>query len=158
MQGSDLSEYEWIENELPKVKRFFRKISKTLQNFADSHNLLIEKYYHYIPGWEFLFKHPAGGRCSIEVLRTDDGQVTIGADWTVYEHEAGLGFDKHTERMKSSIDGGSLSGNLENMFQIVMAWTRDDLTLTSKRSPEYPEQMSKEEIERDMARYPEAIL
>ena len=57
MDTNDYSDYDWIDKELPKVKKFFRKISKVFFNFAEAHNLRIEKYYHYIPGWEFLFKH-----------------------------------------------------------------------------------------------------
>jgi hypothetical protein len=155
MDSNNFNEYDWIDKELPKVKKFFKKISGVLVGFANVHNLLIEKYYHYIPGWDFLFKHPAGGKCFIQVAQANDGYLTIWADWRIYDYDTGQGFDKHTEKITSSIAEDNLNQNLEHMFQTVMSWTKDDLTLIGQRSPEFPERMTREEFERDMARYPE---
>ena len=154
MDSDNFNEFDWIDNELPKVKKFFRKFSKVLLSFANTHNLLIEEYYHYIPGWDFLFKHPAGGRCFIEVAKADNGHLTIWADWCIYDYDTGKSFDKHTEKISFSIAEDNLKQDLEHMFQTVMSWTKDDLTLIGQRSPEFPEQMTREEFERDMARCP----
>ncbi|MBE0534440.1 MAG: hypothetical protein IH624_02140 [Phycisphaerae bacterium] len=65
-----------------------------------------------------------------------------------------MGYDKHTERISSSIDAENLAENLETIFQTAMAWTREDLILTSKRGIEYPVEKTREEVEREMTRYP----
>jgi hypothetical protein len=47
--------------ELPALEVFFRPLKPALERFATDHNLMIERYYHDLPAWDFRFRHPKGG-------------------------------------------------------------------------------------------------
>lgn len=154
MKTGEYSENEWVEKELPKIKIFFRKLSRFLNEFANLHNLRIEKYYHYIPGWEFLFRHPLGGRCYIEILRGDEEHVTLMADWSTYDYDTGIGRHKHTERAVYGVDKTELKAVLDKLLKNVLSWTEEDLGMISQRSADYKESISKEDFEKDLLQYP----
>ena len=154
MNKDEYTEYEWIDEELAKVKEFFMKIEDVLHLFAKDHNLRIEKYYHYIPGWEFLFRHQLGGQCYIEILKSDKNNVSICGCWSLDNDKSGEYFNKHTERVLYPANKSELPTRLYDMLKLVLSWTKDDLELTSKRSPEIEETMTEEEIKKDMEQYP----
>jgi hypothetical protein len=147
-------DYVSEEERLPDVKAFFTKISGVLNRFAHAHNLRIEKYYHDIPGWEFLFRHPEGGRCYIEVLKKGEQYVTLLADWSVYEYDEGTAYDKHTHRITHSIVTPVLEAGLRDVLKLVLSWSREDLKLIAKRSGDFKEGLSREDFEKDLERYP----
>jgi len=155
MPEETYNEFEWSEKELPKIKAFFRKISHILNKFAQRHNLNIEKYYHDGPSWDFLFRHPEGGVCYIEVRMFDERHVELCGDWSIYEIDSGTGYDKNTSLIKCSTGKIELEKSLEKMLFWVLSWKRYDLKIIAKRSPDVKEQWTKEELDNYLKRrYP----
>ena len=150
MSNKVYNEFEWAEKELPIIKEFFEKISNNLNQFAKDHNLRIEKYYHDIPGWEFLFRHPEGGQCYIEILKSDETHVTLMAAMWINEFDSDIAYDKHTNRILCSIDGKELINKLNEILNKVLSWKKRDMEkFQSKKTT-----MTKEELEKDLERYP----
>jgi len=147
-------DYVWREEQLPKVKTFFKKISAVLDQFAHDHNLRIEKYYHDIPGWEFLFRHPLRGVCYIEILMKDEGHVTVCADWWVDVYESGKRSDKHTEREIWPLDEDELYAKLKTVLSIVLSWKKEDLIEGHGGHAEWQKACSAEEFEHIYDEYP----
>lgn len=134
----------------PGIEEFFELIGDTIRNFVSNHNLKIEMYYHNIDGWELIFQHPKGGACYIDVIKKDDRHVLLCGDWWIDDLQTNSRFDKHTDKIECSIDKKVLSDGLEDLFQRVISWEREDLISLGKSFTP----LKKEEIEEDLKRYP----
>ena len=154
MAESDFEPYDYEVNEVNAIKAFFKKIARTLNYFAERHNLNIEKYYHRGPSWHFLFRHPQGGTCYVEVRMFDENHVKLCSDWSVYDIDTGISYDKHTQLTQCSIREIEIKNKLEEMLSLVLSWNLENLEIVAKRSPEVKEQWTKEELEKDLERYP----
>ncbi|MHC4743571.1 MAG: hypothetical protein ACYS8Z_16780 [Planctomycetota bacterium] len=144
MANNNFNEFKWAQEELPVIKRFFERIAPVLVEFASDHNLKLEKYYHDGPTWDFLFRHQAGGTCYIEIRKCDDEGVKICGDWSVYQYDEGLGYNKHTQLIDCSIAENELRTGLKDMLRLVLSWKRDDLEIISKRGAGVKEQVDEE--------------
>jgi len=152
MPDETYSEFEWAEKELPKVKAFFGKIADILNKFANRHNLNIEKYTQDGPAWDFLFRHPEGGSCYVQVRMYDKRHVELCGDWSIYDIDTGISYDKHTHLSQCSTDKIELENKLEEMLALVLSWNREDLEIVAKRSPDIKEQWTKEELASNLER------
>ena len=86
--GNDsITSAEWT-----KIKAFFRKHSSVLLDFAASHNIAVDEYYHESPSWSFRFRHPKGGAASVHLERLDDLTIRIRGSWYIDEYET---FTRH---------------------------------------------------------------
>lgn len=146
----------WIDTGLLKAEAFFRKISRILEDFAESHNLMIDKYYHHCTDWTFRFRHPEGGVASICVRKKDDNHVFIYIFWHIDYYEANRRDYKHEEGRVVSLEPQKLRGMLTEAFGSVLSWKKEDLTKGAEnpyREHKHKE-MSKEEFERQYKTYP----
>jgi len=147
---------EWVENELPKLEAFFGKISNVLEDFAKTHNLLIDKYYHQGSHWTMRLKHPLGGVGHIEISKLDDDHVWISPFWCLDDYDKYTVFSKEGEKKKCHIEKEPLQDMLDEMLRLVLFWPKEDLR--GKPDPTYKrfwhEQWTKEEFEKQDEQYP----
>ncbi len=143
------------EKEFPKVEAFFSKISKVLEGFAISYNLMINKYYHQGADWCFLFRHHEGGVGNIVVQKCGDSYVMIYLIWWVDDYDANRRDSKHTEGKKCSLEAEVLSATLNEALYKVLSWQKEDLT-RGRGNPycNWKDEMTKEEFERQSEKYP----
>lgn len=134
----------------PGIEEFFELNGTVIREFASNHNLKVEKYYHNKDGWDLVFQHPKGGACYIDVIKKDDRHVLLCGDWWIDDLQKSSRYDKHTNRVECSIDKEVLLDNLENLFQEVISWKKEDLILLGKSY----RSLKKEDIEADLERYP----
>jgi len=134
----------------PGIEEFFELNGQVIREFASNHNLKIEKYYHNIDGWHLVFQHPNGGACYIEVSKGDEQHVLIFSDWWVDDYGTSERYDKHTDPFECSIDKEALSNTLENLFQEVISWTKDDLSSLGKSF----QPLQKKEVKADLKKHP----
>jgi hypothetical protein len=144
----------WRKNELPKLRAFFRKISKVLKHFARTHNLKIDKYYHQGPAWTFRFRHPKGGVGQIFVRKSDEEHVLVAVDWFIDDYDKLTRYDKHTELQKCSLDHTALRTFLEEMLKTMLSWRKEDLTPFKSKYHCWQREMTKEEFEKKVEKYP----
>lgn len=145
----------WGKKELPKLRAFFHKISKVLKDFAHTHNLKIDKYYHQGSDWAFLFRHPEGGVGKIQVQKCGDDHIMVYPMWWLDDYDANRRDSKHTEGEKCSLDHTALRTLLEGRFKLVLSWRKEDLVL-GKPNPysNWKDKLTKEEFERLNDKYP----
>ncbi len=147
---------DWGVKEYPKLESFFSRISDTLEEFADSYNLLIDKYYHQSPAWSFLFRHPKGGVGKMSVCKNGNDQVTIVPIWWLDDYDHYARFWKETEGKKSSLNKPELWKALSDTFKTIISWSKEDLS--GKSDPVLKEmwhtECTKEEFEREAEKYP----
>jgi len=146
---------QW-EIKFPKVEEFFNKIANTLQDFADTYNLAIEKYYHQGEDWTFRFRHPNGGVGSIYVQRTDEETVTIYSSWWKDDYEADRRDNKRIEEgIRCPLDDKSLRDVLFGQLRNVLSWRDNDLVLDKcAGSYKWKKKFTREEFERFIDKYP----
>ena len=105
---------------------FFSRISDVLKEFADSHNITINKYYHNGPNWAFLFRHPEGGLGQI-VIDKGDEQVTVYPVWSVRDYEKRIRGIKSGDVRKFSLDHQKLREGLEDIYRLILSWQLEDV-------------------------------
>ena len=104
----------------------FGEIASILEKFAETNNLLIEKYEHEAPVWRFSFRHPIDGVGSVLVSVDKIGEIKVTGHWWIDDYDSG------TRRLRASesiitakID---LSSTLEIVLETVLKWDPKSLT------------------------------
>jgi hypothetical protein len=73
------------------VLQVFERLEPDLVAFAEKHSLFVRKYIHNYPMWGFYFRHPAGGRGSVQltVCRKPGEQFTgaVFGEWHVDDED-----------------------------------------------------------------------
>jgi hypothetical protein len=147
---------EWYEKDLPVLEAFFSKIADVLERFAQSHNLLIDKYYHQGPDWDLLFRHPENGVGQIIVRMFGEEKVKIYPAWWIDNYDVNRRDSKHEEGISCSIKHEELHAMLENLFRKIVSWRKEDLIKGAPHPSflDWRKEMTKEEFEKQDDRYP----
>lgn len=141
--------------ELPSLEAFFAKISSVLESFANSHNMLIEKYYHEGPSWSFMFKHPIDGTSQIEVEKLDDNYVIIRQSWWIDDFDTSTRFMKYPPPgEKIGLDHTELCQALEYALEDILRWEKKDLVPHKAPYP-WSKRCSKEQFYKQYERLPD---
>ena len=145
----------WAKNELPQLEAFFCKISDILEEFAATHNLMIEKYYHQGQDWTFRFRHPKGGLGGLTVKKSDEvDSVWIGGFWWIDDYDKCTRSSKHTDMKRSSIREKELRAFLVRMLHSILSWQKEDLWLLKSKYDDWHKSSTKEQFERRLEQYP----
>lgn len=140
--------------ELPLLEAFFARISPVLESFSNTHNLLVEKYYHEGPSWSFLFKHPLGGSGQIEVEKTEDDCILLRKSWSIDDYESSTRFLKYPPGNKMGLDHTELHQSLEDALQDILQWKKDDL-ISHKAPYPWSKRCSKEQFYEQYEKLPD---
>ena len=150
---------DWGVKEYPKLEAFFSKISPILEGFANKHNLLIEKYYHQGPNWDFRFRHPKGGLAYVSVRRVNDQHIAIDGVWWVDDYDRYTRSIKHQQGPQFTLEKPVLLTELNNMFSTVLSWRQEDLTpFKSVYYKEWKLHWTKEQFQKELEKYPVPTL
>jgi hypothetical protein len=62
----------------PVLRAAFESLSDELDDFADRHSLLVERYQRGFSMWTFMFQHPKGGVASLQfsICAPGSGELT----------------------------------------------------------------------------------
>ena len=142
----------WGVKEFPKLEMFFSKISDILEFFADTHNLMIDKYYHQGPDWTFRFRHPEGGVCSLFVIKEGEDYVKVAVAWHMDDYDKLVRYTKHAEPKKYSLEKPILLAALNEMLNLVLSWHKEDLTPVKHKYHEWKKHRNR--FKRDELRFP----
>jgi len=146
---------DWGTKEHPMLEAFFGKISDVLEEFADDHNLLIEKYFHQGNSWSFLFRHPKGGIGKIQVQKCKEDQVKIYPIWWIDYYEENRRDSKHPNGSKVSLERDELRKELDKLFRIIISWAKEELEIGSPNPNSiWKKTWNKEEFEKQDEQYP----
>jgi hypothetical protein len=142
------------QEELPLLESFFARIASVLEDFAGSHNLLIEKYYHDGPAWSFKFKHPVAGIGQIEVEKSDKDSILLRGSWWIDDYDTSTRFMKYPSAKKIGVEHNELRNALENALAEILQWRREELTPFSPPHP-WSKGFSRDEFNKQYERFPE---
>ncbi|MEQ8692110.1 MAG: hypothetical protein RIC89_14900 [Pseudomonadales bacterium] len=74
--------------DLKQQEAWFAPILTSINAFANSHNLLVEKYYHESPSWCLRFNHPKGGKATIQIANRGQAVATISSHWHLDDYDS----------------------------------------------------------------------
>lgn len=142
------------KKEFVELEAFFSRISEVLEDFAATHNLMIEKYPHHGPEWAFMFRHPNGGVGQIEVEKSGDDHVIVRLSWHIDDYDKLTRFLNYPQQKeRCSLDKRALQILLEEKFKLVLSWGKEELTPVKHKYNEWKKH-PKEMIEGDILKYP----
>ncbi len=145
---------KWKEKELPKLERFFNRIATVLEEFAQIHNLMIERYYHEGPGWTFMFQHPKGGSGQIEIERSGQNAILIRCSWYIDDYDNNTRWLKYPPGQKCSLDHATLKAVLEESLRQIFSWNKEDLEPLKSKYYAWSKHFSKAEFDEQRSKYP----
>ena len=108
--------------------RFFAAVARGITDFATAHNLLLEKYYHEAPMWSLGFAHPAGGQARIDVTRTEEDGLSVGATWWIDDYDSFTRSIRVQNPVPTELVRAKLTPRLEQLLTEVLAWKPGDWT------------------------------
>jgi len=140
----------------PELERFFGVIGTVLEEFAQRHNLRIEKYYHQSPSWSFLFRHPKGGIGQIEVQRASEATISIVSDWWYDDYDAATRFIRSASVGPVPLNSELASG-LEKALSELLSWRFGDWHERHTAYTIWRKTWTREQFQKLLAEYPEPI-
>ena len=144
----------WLERGLPEMERYFSKMAPVLEDFAQAHNLLIDKYYHHGADWTFRFRHPKGGSADILVIRNDQNNVYVAGAWQVSDYDTCTMYSKVAEPKVISQNAPTLRTYLHKTLTLILSWAKTDLTVCNADYSEWKTTWTKQEFESFTEKYP----
>ena len=64
-------------------EEWFAPLASVIADFAESHSLYVQKYYHDSCAWDLRFRHPQGGFASVAIYNHAADSAQIGSTWYV---------------------------------------------------------------------------
>lgn len=141
-----------------EMEEWFAPLAEAITAFANTHNLLIDKYYHEGATWDLRFNHPRGGQASVTVYRSSEGFAQIGSVWHLDE------FDRFTrsihwrEQRKVAKEPVLLTRELANELAAIAAVPLGQWTKVAGGYEQIWGKYTKQEFELMTPRYPNPIL
>jgi hypothetical protein len=100
----------------------FEPIAAELEQFANRFGLHLEKFYKGTAGWNFGFKHPAGGVCSIQVMVQPSAEVLVIGHWHFDDEGTGTRHMRSTEVERLVRTGYVVSREVEELLRTMLNW------------------------------------
>ncbi len=141
---------------LQEFEAYFQPVAKEIENFAQQHHLLIQKYVQDAPIWSLCFEHSEGGFAKVDIYKIDDNKLAIQGVWWLDSYEEFSRSIKWTAKMELLKQIESINSCLEKSFQEILSWTKQDLERVSIDYKPYWSKYSKEEFENMNPRWPKA--
>jgi hypothetical protein len=137
-----------------EYKEFFTPIANALEEFANAHNLLVQKYYHDAPVWSLCFSHPNGGQAKLDVSKEENGNLSVQGVWWQDDYHAFTRRIMWGKKIEVSRDCQAVSAHLEKVFPEILRMSKDSLTVAY---PDYKDiwgRYTKSEFEAMTPRWP----
>jgi hypothetical protein len=112
---------EFDEQERPLLERFFAPVADCLVSFGLDHNLLLTRYWHQEPCWDFMFRHPLGGVGRIMIFQADD-DLTVHGLWWVDRYEEFARCLRRSAPRDVKRDAAALAPALCDVFAEILGW------------------------------------
>src|SRR5262245_22645687 len=93
---------DFDETERPRLEQFFAPVADCLVGFGLAHNLMLTRYWHQEPCWDYLFRHPLGGVGRIMVYQAGEERLSVEGLWWVDRYEE---FARYVRRSTPRIVG-----------------------------------------------------
>jgi hypothetical protein len=113
---------DFAATERPRLEQFFAPVADCLERFGLEHNLMLTRYWHQEPCWDFMFRHPRGGVGRIMIHKAGDDLLAVQGLWWVDR------YDEFARSIRRSIarsikrDPQDLAAALRAGLEEVLGW------------------------------------
>jgi hypothetical protein len=115
---------DFEQNIKPELDTFFGQFAPVLEAFADRHNLHLVRYYHQLPSWDFLFRHPLGGVGKIEPWK-EGPALEVRWYWWIDRYEEQTRQSRQGGPVVVDAEGERLGEVLVGALREVASWEHD---------------------------------
>jgi hypothetical protein len=78
---------DFAETERPLLEQFFAPVADCMEQFGLEHNLMLTRYWHQEPCWDYMFRHPLGGVGRIMTYKADEDLLSVQGLWWVDRYD-----------------------------------------------------------------------
>jgi hypothetical protein len=145
---------DFAEKERPLLELFFASVANCLEHFGLAHNLMLTRYWHQEPCWDYMFRHPQGGVGRIMIYKEGEDLLSVHGLWWVDRYDE---FARYLRRSTPRIvkrDPKDLGPALRAGFEEVLGWQLGAWDDIARGYQEEWSRTSKEDFEGTLAYYP----
>jgi hypothetical protein len=78
---------DFDETDRPLLELFFAPVAECLERFGLEHNLMLTRYWHQEPCWDFMFRHPSAGAGRIMIYKAGEDLLSVERLWWVDRYD-----------------------------------------------------------------------
>ena len=145
---------DWHKTELPKLERFFAPLADEIRQFALTHNMSIERYYHEAPDWRLQFTPPQGGNATIDIRRVDDDTFAVTQCWYIDDYDAATRSLRWGKSPQFRVKDVRLSDVLRQALVEMLSWQKGEWTQVAGAYKEMWHRYTREQFENMSPRFP----
>jgi hypothetical protein len=113
--------HDFAETERPRLEQFFAPVAECLEHFGNEHNLMLTRYWHQEPCWDYMFRHPRGGVGRIMIHEAGEDLAVLGLWWVDRYDEFARYIRRSTARTVKR-ETQELAPALRAGFEEVLGW------------------------------------
>src|SRR4051794_19572080 len=113
---------DFAEKERPLLEQYFAPVAGCLERFGLEHNLMLTRYWHQEPCWDFMFRHPLGGVGRIVIHKAGEDHLSVQGLWWLDRYEE---FARYVRRSTARVikrDPKDLAAALPAALEEVLGW------------------------------------
>lgn len=113
---------DFAETQRPLLEQFFAPVADCLEHFGLEHNLLLTRYWHQLPCWDYLFRHPQGGVGRIMIYKAGEDVLSVHGLWWVDRYDEFVRCIRHSTPLIIRRDPEGLARALRTGLEEILAW------------------------------------
>ena len=113
---------DFAETERPLLEQFFAPVAGCLERFGLEHDLMLTRYWHQEPCWDFMFRHPSGGVGRIMIHKACDDLLSVQGLWWVDRYDEFARYIRRSAVRAVSRDSEGLAPALRAGLEEVLGW------------------------------------
>jgi hypothetical protein len=113
---------DFAEAERPLLEQFFAPVAGCLEHFGLEHNLLLTRYWHQEPCWDFMFRHPLGGVGRIMIHKAGDDLLSVQGLWWVDRYDEFARYIRRSDARAVNRDPEGVTSALRASLEEVLGW------------------------------------
>jgi hypothetical protein len=136
------------------LDQFFAPIADCLERFGLDHNLMLTRYWHQEPCWDFMFQHTIGGVGRIMIFQEGEELLSVHGLWWVDRYDEFARYIRRSPARTVRRDPDELAKALQAGFEEVLGWREGEWDEIARDYREQWSAATKEAFESANAYYP----
>src|SRR5262249_38290560 len=145
---------DFAEAERPILEQFFAPVAGCLERFGLEHNLMLTRYWHQEPCWDYMFRHPLGGVGRIMIYKAWEDLLWVQGLWWVDRYDEFARYIRRSIPRVIKRDSKGLASALRTGLEEVIGWPEGHWDDIAGGYHEVWSRTGKEAFEGIMACYP----
>jgi hypothetical protein len=145
---------DFAETERPLLEQFFAPVADCLEHFGLEHNLMLTRYWHQEPCWDYMFRHPLGGVGRIMIYKGGEDLLSVQGLWWVDRYDEFARYIRRSTTRVIKREPKELAPALRAGLEEVLGWQEGSWDEIVGGNREAWSRTSKEVFESGITCYP----